>query len=58
MRPLENKTPSDTLKSTASMYESSDSQFFRTTTGISSGPHALDDSRFNMTFSTIMAVLD
>ena len=32
------------------MYESSGSQFFRTTTGIQSGPGAFDESRFVMTF--------
>ena len=30
------------------MYESSGSQFFRTTTGIQSGPDAFDESRFIM----------
>ena len=40
------------------MYESSGSQFFRTTTGIQSGPHAFDESRFVMTFSTILGVMD
>ena len=38
------------------MYESSGSQFFRTTTGIQSGPGAFDESRFIMTFSTILRV--
>ena len=42
---LENETPSDTFCS-ASMYESSGSQFFRTTNGIQSGPDAFDGSRF------------
>ena len=32
------------------MYESSGSQFFRTTTGIQSGPDAFDESRFIMIF--------
>ena len=41
------------LKSSASMYESSDSQFFRTTTGIQSGP----DVRFVMAFLTILGVM-
>ena len=36
------------------MYESSGSQFFRTTTGIQSGPDAFDESRFAMTFLTIL----
>ena len=35
------------------MYESSDSQFFRTTAGIQSGPDAFDESRLVMNFSTI-----
>ena len=61
MRPtnnLENMTSSDTLKSWASMYESSGSQFFRTTTGIQSGPDALHKSRFIMTFLTILGVTE
>ena len=45
------------LKSSASMYESSGSQFFRTTTGIQWGPDAFDESRFAMTFLTILGVL-
>ena len=40
------------------MYESSGSQFFRTTTGIQSGPDAFDESRFVMTFLTIFGVMD
>ena len=40
------------------MYESSGSQFFRTTTGIQSGPDALDESRFVMTFLTILGVME
>ena len=40
------------------MYESSCSQFFRTTTGIPSGPDAFDESRFFMTFLTILGVMD
>ena len=44
------------LKSSASMYGSSNSQFFRTTTGIQSGPDAFDESRFVMTFLTILGV--
>ena len=46
------------LKSSASMYESSGSQFFRTTTGILLGPDALDKSRFAMTFLTILGVTE
>ena len=40
------------------MYESSGSQFFRITTGIQSGPDALDESRFVMTFLTIFGVME
>ena len=40
------------------MYESSGSQFFRTTTGIQSGPDAFDESRFVMTFLTIMRLTE
>ena len=40
------------------MYESSGSQFFRTTTGIQSGPDAFDKSRFVMTFLTSVRVMD
>ena len=40
------------------MYESSDSQFFRTTTGIQLGPDAFDKSRFVMTFLTILGVTE
>ena len=40
------------------MYKSSGSQFFRTTTGIQSGPDAFDKSRFNMTFLTILGVIE
>ena len=40
------------------MYESSGSQFFRTTTGIQSGPDAFDESRFVMTFLTILGVVE
>ena len=46
------------LKSLAGMYESSGSQFFRTTTGIQSGPDAFDESRFVMTFLTILEVME
>ena len=42
------------LKNSASIYESSGSQFLRITTGIQSGPDAFDESRFIMTFLTIM----
>ena len=40
------------------MYESSGSQFFRTTTGIQSGPDTFDESRFLMTFSNILGVME
>ena len=40
------------------MYESSGSQFLRTTTGIQSGPDAFDESRFIMTFLTILGVIE
>ena len=46
------------LNSSASMCESSGSQFFRTTTGIQSGPDAFDKSRFIMTFLTILGVTE
>ena len=39
------------------MCESSGSQFFRTTTGIQSGPDAFDESRFVMTFLIILGVI-
>ena len=41
-----------------SMYESSGSQFLRTTTGIQSGPDAIDESGFVMTFLTILGVME
>ena len=40
------------------MYESSGSQFFRTTIGIQSGPDAFDESRFVMNFLTIVGVME
>ena len=40
------------------MYESSGSQFFRTTTGVQSGPGASDESRFVVTFLTILGVME
>ena len=46
------------LKSLASMYESSGSKFFRTTTGIQSGPDPFDESRFVMTFLTMLGVME
>ena len=46
------------LKRLASIYESSGSQFFKTTTGIQSGPDAFDESKFVMTFLTILGVME
>ena len=46
------------LKSLASMCESSGSQFFKTITGIQSGPDAFDESRFAMTFLTILGIME
>ena len=40
------------------MYESSGSQFFRTTTRVQSGPDTFDESRFVMTFLTILGVTE
>ena len=40
------------------MYESLGSQFFRTTTGIQSGPEAFDESSFVMTFLTIFGIME
>ena len=40
------------------MYESSGSQFFRTATGIQSGPYAFDESRFVMTVLTILGFIE
>ena len=45
------------LKSSASTYESPGSPFLRITTGIQSGPDAFDESRFVITFSTILRVM-
>ena len=53
---LENKILSDILKVLASMYESSGSQFFRTTAGIQSRPDAFDKSMLVMTFLTNIGV--
>ena len=61
MRPsknLENNSFRHILKSSASMYESSGSLFFRATTGIQSGPDTFDESRFVMTFLTILGVME
>ena len=43
-------------KSSASMYESSGPQFFRTITGIQSRHDVFDESKFVMTFLTIFGV--
>ena len=40
------------------MHESSDLQFFRTTTGIKSGPDPFDEFRFVMNFLTILGVME
>ena len=40
------------------MYESSDSQFLRITTGIQSEPDAFDEWRFIMTFLTILGAME
>ena len=40
------------------MYESSGSQFFRTTTRIQSRPDDFHESRFFMTFLTILGVME
>ena len=46
------------LKSSASMYESSGSQFFKTTTNIQSGPDAFDESRLVITFLTTLGITE
>ena len=46
------------LKSSAGIYESSGSKFFRITTGIQSGPDAFDESRFTIIFLTILRVTE
>ena len=46
------------LKNSANMYETSGSQFFRTTTEMQSGPDAFGESRTVMTFLTIMEVME
>ena len=40
------------------MYESSSSLFFRTTTGIQSGPETFDESRFLITLLNILGVME
>ena len=46
------------MNSSAGMYESSGSQFFRTTTGILTGLDTFDESRFVMTFLEIFGVTE
>ena len=46
------------LKSSASLYESSGSQLFKTTTGIQSRQDAFDESRSIMNFLTILGVIE
>ena len=45
------------MKSSPSMYENSGSQF-RTITAIKSGPDTFDESKFVMTFLTILGVTE
>ena len=46
------------MKSSASRYDCSGLQFFRTTTGIQSGPGAFDELMFVMTFSTTLGIME
>ena len=46
------------MNSSASIYESSGSPFFRNTTRIQSGPDTFDESRFVMTVLTILVVME
>ena len=46
------------LKISASMCEISGLQVFRTTTGIQSGSDTFDESRFVMTFLTVLGVTE
>ena len=46
------------LKSSASIYQSSGSQIFRTNIATQSGPDVFDESRFVMTFLTILGVIE
>ena len=54
---LENKTLSDTYWRVQLVYMKVQPHF-RTTTGIQSGPDVFDESRFVMTFLTILAVIE
>ena len=56
---LENRTLSDIFqKSSASMYKSSGSQFFKNTTAIQSGHDTFDKSKFPMSFLTFLGVME
>ena len=46
------------LKGLSSIYDGSDSQFFRTTTAIQSGPNNFGESRFVTAFLTILGVME
>ena len=46
------------LKISTSMYETSCSQFFRTTARIQLGPYTFDKSKFVMTFFTILRITE
>ena len=48
----------DTFKSSASMYESLGFQFFRTTTGIQSGPDTFDKSRLDDLFNQFWSYIN
>ena len=54
-RPVPNR---HILKNSTSMHESSDSQCFKTTTGIQLGPVAFDESRLVIIFLTISGVIE
>ena len=53
---LENKTPLDKYGRVQLVCMKVQAQFFRTTTGIQSGPDAFDESRFVITFLTILGI--
>ena len=46
------------MNGSANTYETSDSQFLRTTTGIQSGQDVFDESMFDITFLTIFWVME
>ena len=58
MRPSNNDSFRYILKISASMYERSGSQFFRTISGIQAGPDTFDESRFVKTFLTILRLTE